>query len=521
MLISRRNVLAGTGAVVALSSLSSLVEARGLVTEPGLLAVIDAALSTAKRLGATYADIRVHRRRSQWVTVRDDHVESISDQERYGIGVRVICNGAWGFASSSSVVTAEATRAATVACAMAKANAQVNVRKVELAPNPAHVDVWQTPLEKDPFKIPVADKAELLLEVTKAMRQVKGVSYANAELGTRLEWKLFASSEGALIEQSQTRLGPDFSATAVDSETGEFATRGWDGAGLQTGWEHLEGSGCWADAPRVAAQVVEKLHAAPVTPGKKDLILDATNLWLTIHESVGHPTELDRAMGYEANYAGTSFLTVDKLKKLQYAAPHVTLYADKTTPLALATCGYDDDGVKTQRWNLIEKGQFVAYQTTREQAGWVGESASRGCSYAQDHASVPFQRMPNVSLAPGDKDLSTQDLLAATDDGIYVVGTGSWSIDHQRYNFQFGGQMFYEVKKGKITRPLKDVAYQSNTPEFWHSCDLLGGAKSWQLGSAFDDGKGEPGQSNAVSHGCPPARFHQVSILNTGAKKGA
>ncbi|MCA2977963.1 MAG: TldD/PmbA family protein, partial [Myxococcaceae bacterium] len=245
------------------------------------------------------------------------------------------------------------------------------------------------------------------------------------------------------------------------------------------------------------------------------------NLWLTIHESVGHPTELDRALGDEANFAGTSFATPDKLNRLQYGAPAVTLYADKTTPGGLATCGYDDDGVKTGRWNLVEQGRFVGYQTTREQAGWIGERASRGCAYAQDHASVPFQRMPNVSLAPSATTLGVKDLIAATDDGVYVRGDGSWSIDHQRYNFQFTGQMFYEVKKGKVTRALRDVAYQSNTLEFWSACDLIGGPSEWRLGSAFDDGKGEPVQSNPVSHGCPPTRFKKISVLNTRAKKGA
>jgi TldD protein len=258
-----------------------------------------------------------------------------------------------------------------------------------------------------------------------------------------------------------------------------------------------------------------------VTPGQRDLVLHPSNLWLTIHESVGHPTELDRALGYEANFAGTSFATTDKRGKLSYAAPHVSLYADKTTPGGLATCGYDDDGVKTQRWDLVRDGLFVGYQTTREQAAWIGEKSSRGTSYADSYRSIPFQRMPNVSLRPGTKPLETADLIAATDDGIYITGNGSWSIDHQRYNFQFGGQMFYEVKKGKVTRVLRDVAYQANTLQFWHACDLLGGEKSWQLHGSLSDGKGEPGQVNSVSHGCPPARFAKINILNTNARRRA
>lgn len=516
-MISRRELLRASGAVLLAPALAS---ARGLVTDATYLAVVAAALDAAKKAGASYADLRVHRRREETVSVRDDHLETIHDAERFGVGVRVLVDGAWGFASSPLVAPKEAARLATVACALAKANAAVQTRKVELAPNPAHVDVWQTPLEKDPFKLPVADKAEVLLAVSEKLRAVKGVRFCHAWVSSRLEWKLFASSDGALLEQSQTRLGPGYVATALHPTTGEFASRAWDGQALQKGWEHLEQSRFLEDATRVGEETVEKLHAPAVEPGKKDLILDPTNLWLTIHESVGHPTELDRALGYEANFAGTSFATPDTLGT-PYAAPIVTLYADKTTPGGLATVGYDDDGVRTQRWNLVERGRFVGYQTTREQAAWLGEKASRGCSYAQDHGSVPFQRMPNVSLAPGEKDLSTADLIKATDDGVYVVGTGSWSIDHQRYNFQFTGQMFYEVKKGRVTRTLKDVGYQSNTPTFWKSCDLLGGPSTWRLGSAFDDGKGEPMQSNPVSHGCPSARFRGVSIINTGAKKGA
>ncbi len=517
MRLSRRDLLAA-GSALALSP--ALASARGLVTDRLYLDVVAAALDAAKRLGASYADVRVHRRREEDVWVRDAHVDGLRDAERFGVGLRVLVDGRWGFASCPGVTVKDARRLADVACALARANAAVPGDPVTLAPNPVHVDVWQTPLLKDPFKLPVADKAELLLAVAERLRAVKGVTFCRARVSSRLEWKLFANTDGALLEQSQVRLGPGYSATAVHPTSGEFASREWDGAARQAGWELLEEARFLEDATRVGEEAVEKLHAASVTPGVKALVLDPTNLWLTIHESVGHPTELDRALGYEANFAGTSFATPDTLGS-QYASPLVTLYADKTTPGALATCGYDDDGVRTQRWNLVERGTFVGYQTTREQAGWVGEAASRGCSYAQDHASVPFQRMPNVSLAPGAKELSTKDLIAATDDGVYVVGTGSWSIDHQRYNFQFTGQMFFEVKKGRVTRALKDVGYQSNTPSFWKSCDLLGGPSTWQLGSAFDDGKGEPMQSNPVSHGCPSARFGQVNVINTGAKRGA
>jgi TldD protein len=518
MNLTRRTLLKGTAGAVALARLA---DARGLLVERLLEDVTGAALDAAKKAGATYADVRIHRRREEGVAVRDDHVESVSDRETYGLGVRVLVDGAWGFAAASRVEVRAAQKAAQTACEIAKANAKILKTKVELAPSPASVDVWQTPLLKDPFKIPVADKAELLLDVARELLSVKGVKYANASLASILEHKLFASSEGALLEQTLTRIGPDYTATAIDEQSGQFVTRDFDAGPRQAGYEWLEQSRFREDARKVAEDCVEKLKAPSVTAGRRHLILDPSNLWLTVHESVGHPTELDRALGYEANFAGTSFCTPDKLGKFRYGNELVTIYADKTTPGGLATVGYDDDGVRTQRFNLIEKGLFVAYQTTRDQAAWIGEKASRGCSYAQDHRSVAFQRMPNVSLQPGAKDLGVKELIAATDDGLYVVGTGSWSIDHQRYNFQFTGQMFYEVKKGRITHAVKDAGYQSTSPEFWSSLDLLGGEREWAMGGSLYDGKGEPEQANPVSHGCPPARFKNVNILNTGAGKKA
>jgi TldD protein len=521
MTLTRREFLWGTaGAAAGAAILSRLADARGLLTDPTLDQLIQRTLAAAKKAGATYADLRIVRRRTERVSTREDHVVDVGADESYGLGVRVIAQGAWGFAASSRVEAVDGEKAAVRAVDIAKASSKVLERPVQLAPTAAHVDVWQTSLTKDPFKIPLADKAELLLAANAEILKVPGVKYASSFFSGLGEWKLFASSEGASIEQNITRIFPGLEATAVDTSSGDFQSRTTDAAPVQAGWEYVEELGLPGLARRVGEEAVEKLKGAAVRPGRRDLILDATNLWLTIHESVGHPTELDRALGYEANMAGTSFATVDKLGKLRYASPIVTIYADKTTPRALATCGYDDDGVKTQRWDLVKNGLFVGYQTTREQAGWIGEKESRGTSYAQDHRSFPFQRMPNVSLAPGKKDLAAKDLIAATDDGVYVVGRGSWSIDHQRYNFQFGGQMFYEVKHGRKVRALRDVAYQANSLDFWNSCDLIGGARAWQMGGSFYDGKGEPLQINAVSHGCAPARFRQINVLDTKTRKG-
>jgi TldD protein len=517
--LSRRSFLAGSSAAAAaLIARPSLATARGLLTEPRLDDLVKRALAAATKAGATYADVRVVRRRFERVDTREDKVEDVASSEDYGVGVRVIAGGAWGFAATPSVTAADAERAAQSAVAVAKANAALMKKPVTLAPVPANVDVWQTALVKDPFKIPLEDKAELLLAINREVMKVPGIQFASASFNALHEWKLLASTDGAYLEQEVTRLMPGYVATAVDAKRGEFASVEHPVPPRQAGWEYVEGVPLVADARRIAEAAVEKLKAPGVVPGKKDLILDATNLWLTIHESIGHPTELDRAMGLEANFAGTSFATPDKRGKLRIGAPILTFFADKTTPGGLATCGYDDDGVATQRWNLVENGIFVGYQTTRDQAAWIGEKASRGTSYADSYSSVPFQRMPNVSLAAGPKERSIDDLIAMTDDGIVIAGDGSWSIDHQRFNFQFGGQQFWEVKRGKKTRMLKDVAYQANTIEFWNACDAIGGPKSWWMGGSLFDGKGEPGQINAVSHGCPPARFKQINILNTNKR---
>jgi TldD protein len=480
--------------------------------------ILARALEEAKALGATYADARVHRRRHERVATREDHVVDVSSRETYGVGVRVIVGGAWGFASSGRVTDEAAKDAARRAVVVAKAGVGAQIRKLQLAPVSRYIDVYRTPIEIDPFDVPLGEKAALLLSFWPEAKKVAGIAFLDASCEAFDEHKVFASSEGSVIEQRIVRVGAGYVITARDDKQGDFVTRAHELPPMQAGWEHVTGSSLSADVRKMAEDAMKKLKAPGVTPGKRDLVLAPSNLWLTIHESVGHPTELDRALGYEANLAGTSFATVDQTGKLVYGAPNVTLYADKTTPGGLATCAYDDDGVRTQRWDLVTKGRFVGWQTTRDQAAWIGERASRGTSYAEDHRSLPFQRMPNVSLAPGAEPYELDDLVSATDDGILVTGNGSWSIDHQRYNFQFGGQMFYEIKGGKIAGTLRDVAYQSNTIDFWKSCDLLGGPESFELHGTLYDGKGEPVQSNAVSHGCPPARFRGVNVLNTRSK---
>jgi TldD protein len=504
--------------MIALGAATTLRPAAELfaAADNELKGLADAALAAAKQAGASYADIRINRYRNQFLFTREGKVQNIVNTEDFGFGVRVIVDGTWGFASSSAVTKEEVAAVARQAAAIARANRAVNTDPVRLAPVEPYPDAeWHTPLTKDPFEVPLQPKIDLLLQINEAAMKVKDASFVSAFMLFVNEKKFFASSEGSSITQSLVRSYPTFTVTSVNRDTNRFYARNALTAPMAAGYEYIESLPLVEEA-RVAAEEAVAMHKAKtVVPGQKTLILHPSNLWLTIHESVGHPTELDRALGYEANFAGTSFLTTDKLGKFQFGSPLVTIVGDKTQDKGMATCGYDDDGVKTTSFPIIKEGTFVDYQTTRDQAHLIGQTRSHGCSYADNWSSVPFQRMPNVSLQPNTKPVTEQDIISATEDGVFVKGDSSYSIDHQRYNFQFSGQTFWEVKNGKITTQLRDVAYQSNTPEFWKSLDMLGGAATYQLGGAFSDGKGQPVQSNSVSHGCPIARFAKVNILNT------
>jgi TldD protein len=515
-MIDRRRFVHSMVALGASTGLRPPLELFGAAAGGELDDLADAALASAKKLGASYADIRINRYRVQFIFTRDRRVQNIVDTQDYGFGIRVIVDGTWGFSSSSVVTKEEIARVAAQAVAIARANRGINAEAIKLAPVESYNTSWNTPVTKNPFDLPIQPKLDLLLQVHEEALKVPGASFVSAFMQFVNEDKYFASTEGSHIRQSLIRSYPSFSVTAVDKTSGKFYSRRALTAPVGMGYEYVEGYPLLAEARTAAEEAVAMHKAKTVTPGLKQLILHPTNLWLTIHESVGHPTELDRALGYEANYAGTSFLTTDKLGKFEFGSKMVNLVADKTQDRGLATCGFDDDGVKTSRWPLVKDGLFVDYQTTREQAHAIGQKTSHGCSYADNWSSIPFQRMPNVSLEPGEKDLSENDLVSATEDGVLIKGDASFSIDQQRYNFQFSGQTFWEVKKGTITTQLRDVAYQSNTTDFWRSCDLIGGRSTYELGGAFNDGKGQPSQSNAVSHGCPIARFARVNILNTG-----
>ncbi len=392
--------------------------------------ILQQTIAAATAAGASYADARIVRRRTEYLYTREDHVVGVQSNESYGIGVRILAGGAWGFAATSHVEPGAAMETARRAVAMGKANSAAGGRPVVLAPTPSVQGSYATELKIDPFAVSLKEKTSFLVALWEEARQVKGVEHGSAFLQTIGEWKVFASSDGSRVEQNITRIGPQLDLTATDKASGDFESVRSEVAPRQAGWEYVTSSNLKSNARKQAEDAVRKLKSPPVTPGKRDLIIAPSNLWLTIHESCGHATELDRALGYEANFAGTSFATPEKRGHLQLGARIVNVYADKTTPGGLATCAYDDDGVRTQRWDLVKDGVFVGYQTTREQAGWIGEKASRGTAYAQDFDSIPFQRMPNVSLAPGAKDLTVEDLVAATDDGILATGDASWSIDH-------------------------------------------------------------------------------------------
>ncbi|MBV9155031.1 MAG: TldD/PmbA family protein, partial [Acidobacteriaceae bacterium] len=417
---------------------------------------------------------------------------------------------------SSPLVTAdEIVRITREAVIVAKANSALQASPVQLAPTKAYTDRWTSPHEIDPFSISVGDKLELIHNATATIKKNPKVLTAWGALGFHAEDKYFASTEGASIQQYIVQVYPYLSATAVDFKQGISRERSYQVPPLSTGWEYVPKMNLGENAARVADEVVEHLAAPPVKPGKKDLVLMPSHLCLTIHESIGHSTELDRALGYEANFAGTSFLTPEKMGKFRVGSDIVKIFGDRTTKFGLSTVKYDDDGVLTTKFPILDKGIFVHYQTIRDQAHLIGETESRGCCYADSWSDVPFQRMPNVWLQPGPRDVTLESLISGVDDGILIEGTGSWSIDQQRYNFQFGGDGFWEIKGGKKGGMISRVAYQARTPDFWQSCDGIGDSSLWQQYGFPNDGKGEPEQVNAMSHGCSPARFRQVNVLLT------
>jgi len=488
-----------------------------------------AALQRAAELGAEHADFRLERIRVGILQLRDGTLTTSSDSEDVGLCVRVVHQGAWGFASGITRTAAAARTLAEQAVATAKISRQLSSEPVVLAPEPVYPDVtWVSSYEQNPFDVPESERVGRLSELSARLMSSDGVDHVDASLMQVLENKFYADSAGTMTTQQRVRLHPDFTAVNVDRAAGQFSSMRTLAPPAGRGWEYLTGTG-WdfdAEIAELPDLLREHVKAPSVEAGHYDLVIDPSNLWLTIHESIGHATELDRALGYEAAYAGTSFATLDKLGTLQYGSPVMNVTGDRTVEHGLATIGYDDEGVATQQFDIIKDGVLVGYQLNRQMAHdnadrlAGADSRSNGCGYADSPGHIPLQRMANVSISPQPDGPSTDELISRVERGIYIKGDRSWSIDMQRFNFQFTGQQFHRIENGKLVGQLRDVAYQATTTDFWGSMEAVGGPQTYVLGGAFNCGKGQPGQVASVSHGCPAALFRNVNVLNTKAEGG-
>jgi len=502
-----------------------LLTDRRKSTEPGidpeftalpLRDLADAALNQARALGAQHADFRAERLRSQQIGLSDGALQTLFDTDDTGLAVRVIVDGTWGFASTADVTADAAAQAARQAVEVARVSAAMNTEPIELAPEPGYGDVtWVSAYQTDPFTVRVADKVALLTEWSTALLRHDAVSHVDASLQQVRECKFYADGATTATQQ-RVRLSPVVTAVAV-ADDGRFDTMRTLAPPAGRGYEYLTGTG-WdfeAELAELPDLLAAKLTAPTVQAGHYDLVIDPSNLWLTIHESIGHATELDRALGYEAAYAGTSFATPDKLGSLKYGSGVMHVTGDRTAEHGLASVGYDDEGVAGQSWDLISDGVLTGYQLDRRMAQRCGFGRSNGCAFSDGPDHIPLQRMANVSLQPAHPGPSTDDLISGVADGIYIIGDKSWSIDMQRYNFQFTGQRFFRIKNGKLAGQLRDVAYQATTTDFWGSMEAVGGPQTYVLGGAFNCGKGQPGQVAPVSHGCPAVLLRGIRILNT------
>ncbi|MDT0344876.1 TldD/PmbA family protein [Streptomyces litchfieldiae] len=488
----------------------------------------DAALARARALGADHADFRLERiRNAHWV-LRNARPAGSSDTTDFGYAVRVVHGGSWGFAAGVDMSMDAVARVAAQAVAMAKLSAKIiaaagSDERVELAPEPSYGEqTWVSSYEINPFDLPDSAKTDLLADWSERLLAAEGVSHVDARLWAVQENKFYADTAGTVTTQQRVRVQPELNAIAVDADSGRFDSMRTLAPPAGRGWEYLTGTGWdWdAELAEIPGLLAEKMAAPSVEPGRYDLVIDPSNLFLTIHESIGHATELDRALGYEAAYAGTSFATFDQLGTLRYGSEIMNVTGDRTVEHGLATIGWDDEGVRAQSWDLVKDGVLVGYQTDRRIARLTGFERSNGCAFADSASHVPLQRMANVSLAPAPGGPDTAGLISGVESGIYIVGDGSWSIDMQRYNFQFTGQRFFRIENGRLAGQLRDVAYQATTTDFWGSMEAVGGPETYVLGGSFMCGKAQPGQTAAVSHGCPSALFRDINILNTTRESG-
>jgi len=499
----------------------------------------DVALGEAKLAGCTYADVRFTRSVSSGVNANGSNDRSAGAEGgggggfggggrggrgggggrgraggrpgAAGFGVRVIHSGVWGFASSPIVSEDEIRRITRVAADVAKASAIAKKVDVKLTPVPAYTEYWSSPLKKEPASVSQEEKQALVQKVVDTALKVQGVTSVNASVGVNNEWKFFASSEGSFIEQETFEITPSFNVSARVGDV--VKSRNFVGVPKTAGWEAAEEAEMLENAERIASEAVEMTTAKPIGMGLKDLVLTPSHAMLTIHEIVAHATELDRVLGYEANYAGTSFVKLSDVGKLKYGSKLMNITGDRTMPGGMATIGFDDDGVKTTEFPIVRDGILVGLQTNRETAPQIGDKASKGCTSASSWRDYPFLRMPNVRLEAGPKGSPNVDqLIADTKDGVLIDGRGSYSIDQQRYNGQFGGNCFWEIKNGKKTRMVTDVTYNAITTDFWANLDAIGSQETWKMFGTGGDAKGQPTQTNSISHGSPYIRIKKIMV---------
>jgi TldD protein len=469
------------------------------------------ALDTATRLGASYADARIVRRREQGASVKAGQVDALALGETEGFGVRVLVDGAWGFASSGRMDGPTADAVAGLAVRIARASDRHAREPVHLADRPAAHGRYETPVLEDPFAVPIDRTVDLLLEAERAMSAVTGVSTSKADYHAFREWKTFAATDGSDIEQVITHVGASLEVHAANADDLQRRSYPESGGYRAAGYEHVRALGLVERAPGLADEAVALLAAPVLPPGRRTIVLHPSQLYLQIHESCGHPTELDRVFGTEAAYAGTSFLTTDRLDAgFRYGSELVTLVADATTPGGLGTFGWDDEAVVAQRVPLVSEGIFSGYLSSRETAPRIGRS-SGGAMRADGWNRLPLIRMTNINLEPR-PGMSLDDIIADTDDGLYLESNRSWSIDDRRLNFQFGVELAREIKGGRLGQLYRNATYTGITPRFWGACDAVADERSWMLVGVTNCGKGQPGQGMHVGHGCSGARFRDVQV---------
>ncbi len=473
---------------------------------------LDLAMNAAEQLGAEYADIRVQKTTDEVIYLQNLSLKNTSNSVLYGYGIRFFKDGAWGFAHSN-IFTDEAVlktvrRAADIAVLSASVNKN---KKLQLAPERSYIATYETPVKIDPRDVPMKEKVELMLEVNRSMLAFEGIKRAMFYLIMHRDEKFFGSTLGTRLELNTQWITPMITATAVHE--GDSQSRSFNEGGKAIGWEWIESLNLTEKAKQIAEEALIKVKAEPLGPeARRTLILDPIHLGLTMHESVGHPTELDRVLGWEADYAGISFATPEKLKNYRYGSEIINFVGDNTLSEGLATLGFDDDGVPGQKWHIIKDGILNEYGSTRDTAMEIGLEYSRGCNRATYYSDQPINRIPNLYLLPGTKELSPSELIADTEDGVYIQGQGSFSIDQHRVNFQFGGDFFWEIKNGKLFRPVKKVIYKSCNPEFWNSCDAICDERHWRPFGVINCGKGQPSQSARMTHGAATARFRNIRV---------